>query len=272
MKHLLLGTALVAASALSASAQDLFRSASDPAAITASDFIGQRIYAAEADIDADQYDGAQDGWDDIGEVNDVVLTRDGKVDSVLVDIGGFLGMGERKVALGMENIRFVADSGTADDPNDYFLVIKADRSVLEGAPEYKQTGAAAATGDAADTTAAETTVAAADGTEPAAMADPMVEGYAMVDMATVTAKELTGVNVYGSDNEDVGEVADVVLDDKGAAAKVIVDVGGFLGLGSKPVALDATAIQIMRATDGDALRAYVSLTKEELESLPEAKM
>jgi sporulation protein YlmC with PRC-barrel domain len=271
MKHLLLGTALVAASALSASAQGLFRAESDPAAITASDFIGQRVYAAKADIDADQYDGAQEGWDDIGEISDVVLTRDGKVDSVLVDIGGFLGMGERKVALGMENIRFVADSGTADDPNDYFLVIKADRSLLEGAPEYTQTGAVAATG-AADTTAAETTVAAADGTEPAAMADPMVEGYAMVDMSTVTAKELTGVNVYGSGNEDVGEVADVVLDDKGAAAKVIVDVGGFLGLGSKPVALDATAVKIMRATDGDALRAYVSLTKEELESLPEAKM
>ena len=67
-------------------------------------------------VDADEYAGVQDGWNDIGEINDVILTRDGKVHAALVDIGGFLGLGERQVALGMENIRFVSDSATAADP------------------------------------------------------------------------------------------------------------------------------------------------------------
>ena len=77
---------------------------------------GQRVYAAEVAVDADEYAGVQDGWNDIGEINDVILTRDGKVHAALVDIGGFLGLGERQVALGMENIRFVSDSATAEDP------------------------------------------------------------------------------------------------------------------------------------------------------------
>ncbi|WP_260106204.1 PRC-barrel domain-containing protein [Phaeobacter inhibens] len=45
-----------------------------------------------------------------------MLNRDGTVDSVLVDIGGFLGMGENQVAVDMKSVKFVADSSTAEDP------------------------------------------------------------------------------------------------------------------------------------------------------------
>jgi sporulation protein YlmC with PRC-barrel domain len=292
MKNLMLGTAIAALLAVSASAQELFRTEMDPVAITASDFIGMRVYAAEAAIDTEEYAGVQDDWNDIGEINDVILTRDGKVDAVLVDIGGFLGVGERQVALGMENIRFVSDSATGDDTNDYFLVVNADRTMIEGAPEYMRTSAMPADateaadtanvdadqtntqavdgGTVADQTEVATTDTATDGT----MTDGsrMVDGYAAVDLAGITSEQLMGVRVYGPNDEDVGEISEIVLDANGAPGQVIVDVGGFLGIGEKPVAIDVSSMQIMQATEGGALRAYIPMTQEELEGLPAAAM
>ncbi len=286
MKNLMLGTAMALVFGSAASAQDLFRTEMDPVAIAASDFIGKRVYAVEAAVDAYEYAGVQDGWNDIGEINDVILTRDGKVDAVLVDIGGFLGMGERQVALGMENVRFVSDSATAEDLNDYFLVINADRTLLESAPDYMRTGAMPAA-DATDAATADTTAPAADATagadaqvaatepattEPAPAGTKMVEGYAVIDAAGLTSDQLMGVRVFGPNDEDVGEISEIVLDGNGAPAQVIVDVGGFLGMGEKPVAIDVTSLQIMQATDGEALRAYVQMTQDELETLPPATM
>jgi PRC-barrel domain len=273
MKKLMLGTAVAALIGTSVSAQDLFRAEMDPVAITASDFIGKRVYAAEAVIDADEYAGVQDGWNDIGEINDVILTRDGKVDAVLVDIGGFLGMGERQVALGMENIRFVADGATADDLNDFFLVINADRATLEGAPDFMRTGAMPADmAEPAATATANTDVATTDATTgtDAVMATEgkVVEGYTAIDLAGMEQDKLIGVRVYGPNGEDVGEISEVLMDANGAAGQVIVDVGGFLGMGEKPVALDLVSLNILQENDGTMLRAYSSMTQEQLETLP----
>lgn len=327
MKSLLLGTAVALVLGASASAQDLFRTEIDPAAITASDFIGKRVYAAEAKVDAEEIEGVQQDWNDIGEINDVILTRDGRVDSVLVDIGGFLGMGERQVALSMESIRFVSDSATPDDMSDFFLVINADRTVLEGAPEYVRTGAtateatdstagdmaastdatatategatnadaAAATDDTATGAAEGADAMAAEGADPAATdgsataategaTDDMAaatndvtttetDGAAKpgteMDAASLTADQLMGVRVYGQNDEDVGEISDIVLDANGKAAQVIVDVGGFLGIGEKPVALELSQMRIVQETEGGVLRAYVQMTEDELEGLPQ---
>ncbi len=291
MKNLMLGTAMTLVLGASASAQDLFRTEVDPIAIPASDLIGKRVYAAEAAIDAEEYAGVQDGWNDIGEINDIILTRDAKVDAVLIDIGGFLGMGERQIAVGMENLRFVADSATAEDVNDYFLVVNADKAVLESAPEYMRTGAMPAqTTNTNDTANAEKTnipavdealakndqadVAATEpANDPATVGGAMaVDGYAAVDASAITSEQLIGLRVYGTNEEDLGEISDLVLDDKGAASHVIIDVGGFLGMGEKPVAIDMTMLQILRQTDGETLRAYIRMSQDELKALPAANM
>ena len=283
MKHLMLGTAMALVLGTSATAQELFRTGMDPIAIAASDFIGKRVYAAETAVDANEYAGVQKGWNDIGEINDVILTRDGKVDAVLVDIGGFLGMGERQVALGMENIRFVSDSATTEDLNDFFLVVNADRTILEGAPEFMRTGEMPAATDGTSTAAdpnADAAVEPMDGTataEAPAEAAPadvtrMVDGYAAVEPASITAEQLMGVRVYGPADEDVGEISELVLDTNGTPTQVIVDVGGFLGMGEKPVAIDVSQLQILQATDGGDLRAYIQMTQDQLETLPAANM
>ena len=277
MKNLMLGTALLTVIALPAAGQDVFRTQMDPVAITASNFIGKRVYAAEVAFDATEYSGVQEGWNDIGEINDVVLTRDGMVDSVLVDIGGFLGMGERQVAVGMESIRFVSDTATPEDLNDFFLVVTADKVMLESAPVFERSDVVPMNGATTTADGAATDPAIADGTatDPA-MADTAdgtvrsVDGYAAVDIVGMTTEKLIGARVYGPDDSDVGEVSEVKLDGQGAASQVILDVGGFLGLGEKPVALDLSSLDVMQATSDGSVRLYTKLTQDELKSLPEA--
>lgn len=87
--------------------------------IRADDFIGTTIY------------GADDAK--VGEVGDVVLSQDGKVDAVLVDVGGFLGMGEKEVALGMDNLHFMTDEN-----GKLYLYTSLTKDALEAQPAYEE--------------------------------------------------------------------------------------------------------------------------------------
>lgn len=292
MRKLTLTTAVLAALSSPAFAQDashMFRVDADPAEIHASELIGMRIYRSEG-ADAEGYAGVQDDWDDIGEVNDIILSREGAVEAVLLDIGGFLGIGENQIAVDMDALRFVSDDATADNTSDYFIVLNATRESLEQAPAYHWDDPAPATDGAstgmsstsatADVAAAETksdtaTGAVAD-TGTAApdpntgMRDPIErEGYMVVEEVDLTAERLTGAPAYDANDAWIGEVSDLVLSDNGRIASVVVDVGGFLGIGEKPVQMDMNDIDILRAENGSDIRVYISKTKDEMEAMPD---
>ena len=287
MKTLLLTTALAAGFALPSLAQDApaspFQTEAMGPSVSASTLIGSRIYVSEAMVDADAYSGVQEGWNDIGEVNDVILGRDGTVDAVLVDIGGFLGMGERQVAVDMAALKFVQDDAT--DADDWFLVMQADRATLDAAPEWVVPGAdtqadatdkggletvpvvneaisdPAATDDTAATTTAEVQ---ADGTMT------LPEGYSAVPVDTLTAELLTGADVRDATDASIAEVSDLVLTAEGQVTDVVLDVGGFLGMGAKSVAIPMDRLTVAQ-TEGGAVRVWVNMTKAELEALPDYK-
>ena len=52
------------------------------------------------------------------------------------------------------------------------------------------------------------------------------------------AAKLSGVNVYNNNNEKIGDISDVILDQSGKAAAVVIGVGGFLGMGEHYVAVN----------------------------------
>ena len=58
--------------------------------------------------------------------------------------------------------------------------------------------------------------------------------------------KLVGVNIYGPNDQKVGDVSDVLLDHQGNVKAVVIGVGGFLGMGEKDVAVPFTAIQWMQ--------------------------
>jgi hypothetical protein len=57
------------------------------------------------------------------------------------------------------------------------------------------------------------------------------------------ASRLIGINVYGADNERIGDINEVLVDRQGNADAVVVGVGGFLGIGEKNVALPFNAFE-----------------------------
>ncbi|MBP1853458.1 PRC-barrel domain-containing protein [Rhizobium halophytocola] len=235
--------------------------------IQASDFIGMRIYATESEIATDKVVAADANkdWDDIGEVNDVILSRDGAVKAVILGVGGFLGIGEKDVAIPMESVKFVKDGDEADD---YFLVVNANKQMLTDAPAYE---APAEKGDATTTTKTDAGMtapaASADGT---AMVRPDVkrDGYRDAETTELTSENLTGAKVYGAKDEDIGEVEKLILNDDGSVKQLVMDIGGFLGMGEHRIAVDLSEVAIMRDEKGDDVRVYIDSTEETLKAQP----
>ncbi|WP_444666591.1 hypothetical protein [Cereibacter changlensis] len=60
-----------------------------------------------------------------------------------------------------------------------------------------------------------------------------------------------------------------MLAEDGAITQVIFDVGGFLGIGARNVAVPFEDLQIYTNADATDMRVYLPMTKEEMEGLPE---
>jgi hypothetical protein len=84
----------------------------------------------------------------------------------------------------------------------------------------------------------------------------------------LTAETLKGATIYGVDDSKVGTVSH--LHGAGASARVVVDVGGFLGIGAKPVAVAMSDLDFMRDEGGD-VHAVTTWTKDVLKEMPEHK-
>lgn len=274
MKRLLTTTATALVLSTAAFAQETTAAFSDmtfdrASHLNASELIGMRVYATESDVDNDTRitDGGETEWDDIGEINEIVLTRDGQVQSLVVGVGGFLGMGEKDVAIDMSQLRFVLEEG---DDDDFFLVINANAAAVEDAPAYERhadmTDGAKAEGQTG-TDAAGTTMQ----NERTMLTPPMVErdGYVEYRADDLTTEDLTGARVYGADDEDVGEVSELLLTDDGKLDRAVIDVGGFLGMGEHSIAVTFDELRIVRSEDGSDLRVYIDSTQEALENQPE---
>jgi sporulation protein YlmC with PRC-barrel domain len=76
-----------------------------------------------------------DAGERIGDINEVVLSKDGKVAAVVVGVGGFLGIGEREVALSFESIRLKLDAN-----NNAVVTVAATKDGLKAAPQWHWSG------------------------------------------------------------------------------------------------------------------------------------
>lgn len=104
----------------------------------ASKLMGARVYATTVEVDTSKaIDKVTTDWKDIGEINNIIVGRDGAVKAVVLGVGGFVGIGEKDVAVKMSELKFVKKSG--DSAEDYFIVVKGSKESLEKAPTYKRT-------------------------------------------------------------------------------------------------------------------------------------
>lgn len=67
------------------------------------------------------------------------------------------------------------------------------------------------------------------------------------------ASKLVGVDIYGADNQKIGDINEVLLNKDGMAEAIVIGVGGFLGIGEKNVAVPFKSLEWRtepRATTG----------------------
>ena len=85
----------------------------------ASNFLGESVY-----------NGTGANAENIGDVNDIVIGSKGEVQSVVIGVGGFLGIGEKSVAIEFPKLSWVEANG------DRWLVTDASKEQLETLPDF----------------------------------------------------------------------------------------------------------------------------------------
>jgi len=76
----------------------------------------------------------RDGDDEVGDINDLLIDENGQVVAVIVDVGGFLGIGQRTVAVAWDSVERTRD----DDGDSYRFTLDATEDTLRDAPSFDE--------------------------------------------------------------------------------------------------------------------------------------
>jgi hypothetical protein len=81
------------------------------------------------------------------------------------------------------------------------------------------------------------------------------------------AHGVLGRDVRSPANEDMGRIVDVIVDRTGTVRAAVIDFGGFLGVGSRKVVVDWTALHFAPETQPPQIT--VDLTRDQVKAAPE---
>ena len=237
------------------------------------------------------YNGTADDAQKIGDVNDIVLAKDGKAKSLVIGVGGFLGIGTKNVTFDFAKAKWAEKNG------DRWLVAETSKEELQAQPDFNRKAYDPAPASTSTASSSETpptitpAVSSSDTTadkgskpaQPAKTAEnkPADTGTSATDetktasidkstltempMGNIRGDELKGATVYGANDAKIGQIGDVVLTPDKKPDAVIVDVGGFLGIGAKEVAVGMDKLKFMTDKSGKKY-LYTNFTKEQLQA------
>jgi hypothetical protein len=90
--------------------------------------------------------------------------------------------------------------------------------------------------------------------------------HVRLEISELTPSIIEGATIYGADDHKVGSVSH--MHGVGPHSHAVIDVGGFLGIGAKPVSVPVSQLDFMRDEDGE-VHAVTSWTKDQLKAMPE---
>lgn len=104
-------------------------------------------------------------------------------------------------------------------------------------------------------------------------APPVVDPVKVPERPAATvieSKEVSGVlgkDVRSAADENMGRIVDVIVDQSGQTRAAIIDFGGFLGVGSRKIAVDWKALNFSPGQDRN--RVVLQMTREQVTAAPE---
>ncbi|MET3924145.1 PRC-barrel domain-containing protein [Devosia sp. 2618] len=223
------------------------------------------------------YSSIDDNAEEIGKISNMVVTSGLGISAVVISVGGFLGVGEKEVAVDFAELDWASRE---DGSRRWVLATTAE--ALSAAPAFIWADSEEATGQPA-LTRDQQEEQLVDGDPNAVPVDPTLTtdqperttistpvdrtGFSAFDKSGLTADDLRGIGVYGIDDQQIGAIGDIVTNPDGTFDAVIVDVGGFLGLGAKPVAVGFENLAFSADTFGHRY-LFLNTTREQLENQP----
>jgi sporulation protein YlmC with PRC-barrel domain len=105
-------------------------------------------------------------------------------------------------------------------------------------------------------------------TQPAPKEGP---SFVQVQNTDMLSSNVVGLDVYNGQKAKIGKIQDVAFDASKQVTGYIVSVGGFLGMGTRYIAVDPTAVMVSFDADNKTWRASMNATKDQLKSAPEFK-
>lgn len=166
----------------------------------------------------------------IGNVSDLVISKDGDITTAVIGVGGFLGAGQKDIAVPFKELKITSRNGKE------WLVLNETRDQLKSMPPYEPTGrSAAGPGSSLSTT-------------------------------NWHASDIYKAAVYDNSENKLGNVEDLVMDNSGKIATAVVGIGGVLGAGQKDVAVPFKDLKMTARNGKDWL--VLDRTKEDLQNAP----
>ena len=205
--------------------------------------------------------------EELGEIEGIVIdAKTGQIRYVAVEAGeGFLGIGGKLVAVPWNALQFTHQEGDLDE---VVAVLKGDRQTLENAPAIEEDGIwpmTAVMGDAHGERQEDLEA------EPRAGGQQQARAGRNLPEGLFRADELEDLNLFNAQNEELGEIDEIVIDvEKGIVRYVAVEVGGgILGIGDELVAVPWDALQLTHkeADPGDVV-AMLNVDRQTLENAP----
>lgn len=117
------GTVGTTAQTTGAAAGDSYLTVQSETQMSANDFMGQAIYTGDNQS--------------IGDINDLLVENDGGIVAAVVGVGGFLGIGEKNVAVPFSKITLTREAGENGAEGDVRLTTTETADSLRNAPEFK---------------------------------------------------------------------------------------------------------------------------------------
>ncbi len=187
---------------------------------------------------------------ELGEVDDLIMSRSGKVKKVILSLGGFLGVGEKLIAVPFRSLK-VNDKGD--------VIYNMTKEQLERYPKFSYREELPYEGYYSSYFYPSAPVPGGKGKKKYV---PWQWEYFPVRLRVSAVLNQTLLNYRG---EELGDIDDLMINQEGKVEKIILAVGGFkfMGIGEKLVALPFMPLKI---TD---LGILYNVTTQQLGSLPE---
>ncbi len=95
--------------------------------------------------------------------------------------------------------------------------------------------------------------------------------FIQVQSADMLSSNVVGLDIYNSQNNDIGKIQDIAFDSSKQVTGYILSVGGFLGMGTHYVAVNPGAVMVSYDEQNKSWKATMNATKDQLKAAPEFK-